>query len=204
MHHRALRGRAAGGAAGLARDARGAAALEFALVAPLFFTLIFGIFDMGQVVYGKAVLDGAVQQAARDNSLESANTTAADAFVKKIVGPVLPGVTLASTRSSYYDFNDILRPEKYNDANKDGKCDNGEAYTDENGDGHWNADVGKSDNGGANDVVVYKVVATFKPLFSIPFLPNKWTTQRVSAVAVKKNQPFAYQASYGNAAGTCP
>lgn len=184
-------------------DQRGVSATEFALIAPVFLTLLLGILDVGQMGYGNAVLNGAVQKAARDSALETADTNAADAMVKRIVDPVFPGATYTSKRTSYYDFADIGRPERWNDGNNNGLCDNNEAYVDENGNDDWDADIGVSGNGGANDVVVYSVTATYRPVFKVPFLPEKWGQRSITGSAVKKNQPFADQQEYGTLAGVC-
>ncbi len=181
----------------------GVSATEFALIAPVFLTLLLGILDIGQMGYGNAVLNGAVQKAARDSALETGDTAAADALVQQIVAPVFPGATYTSSRTSYYDFADIGRAERWNDANNNGTCDNNEAYVDENENGAWDADIGLDGNGGANDVVVYSVTASYQPVFRVPFLPEKWRTRSVTGSAIKKNQPFADQREYGSAAGVC-
>lgn len=184
-------------------DCRAVSATEFALIAPVFLTLLIGILDVGQMGYGNAVLNGAVQKAARDSALETSNTDSADAMVKQIVDPVFPNATYTSQRTSYYDFSDIGRPERWNDANNNGTCDNNEGYVDENGNGDWDEDIGLDGNGGANDVVVYSVTASYEPVFKVPFLPEKWNMRSVTGSAVKKNQPFADQREYGSAAGVC-
>lgn len=185
-------------------DTQGATIIEFAIVVPLFLTLLLGIMDIGQMVYGKSVLAGAVRRAARDSALETRSTTEADAMVLDAIRPVLPGVTITTSRTSYFDFTDIGRPEKWNDANTSGTCDDGEAYTDENRNGHWDDDVGQAgSDGSANDVVVYTVNASFAPVFKIPFLPSRWSDRTLTATAVTKNQPFGVQAGYGSSAGTC-
>jgi len=185
-------------------DAQGATIIEFAIVVPLFMTLLLGIMDIGQMVYGKSVLSGAVRRAARDSALETRSTTEADARVLDAIRPVLPGVTIKTSRTSYFDFADIGRPEKWNDANTNSKCDNGEAFTDENRSGQWDEDIGQAGNeGSANDVVVYTVTASFEPVFKVPFLPEHWAARTLTSTAVTKNQPFGVQASYGSSAGTC-
>jgi len=75
----------------LQRDREGISTIEFTLVAPVFLMLIMGIFDVGQMGYGLSVLNGAVQKAARDSSLETANTETADNIVKKKITPIFPG-----------------------------------------------------------------------------------------------------------------
>lgn len=184
-------------------NASGVTTVEFAIVAPVFLLLVTGMMDLGHLVYAKSILDGAVQAAARSSSLETADTTAADAMVLTRISPVMPGVSVTSTRQSYYDFSDIGRPEIWNDANANGTCDNNESYTDENNNGQWDSDVGADGNGGADDVVLYTVQARFSLLFGGGLLPPNWGHQTLTSTAVRKNQPFANQAAEGSSAGTC-
>ncbi len=187
----------------LISEPKGAAAVEFALVAPVFLMLILEIFDLGQMAYGKSVLSGAVEKAARDSTLETTSTLQADTMVKRAVLPIIPNADITTTRTSYYDFNDIGRAEKWNDGNNNGLCDNSESFVDENGNGDWDADIGIGGNGGASDVVVYTVNVTYSPIFRIPFFPQSWNERNLIAKAVRKNQPFATQERYGSSAGIC-
>nr|WP_179408837.1 TadE family protein [Novosphingobium marinum] len=184
-------------------ETHGAVAVEFALVAPVFLSMVMGILDIAQYAYGQAVLRGAVEKAARNSSLEGANTATADAKVRNAIRHVLPKADVRSSRSSYFDFSDIGRPEQWNDANGNGTCDNDENFTDENGSGFWDPDIGEDGNGGANDVVVYRVEVTYKPVFPVPYTTRDDGLRVVSASAVKKNQPFANQDDYGSDVGTC-
>lgn len=187
----------------LLRNQDGAAAIEFALVMPMFLTLMIGVLDVGQTVYGKSILNGAVEQAARSASLETGNTQEADDVVEDIVGTVLPSMTMSSTRTSYFDFSDIGRGEAWNDANANGSCDNGEAYTDENRSGSWDAEIGSDGNGGASDVVIYTVTVQYTTAFPVPLMPDSWNTRTLTSTAVRKNQPFADQSGYASTAGVC-
>ncbi|KHK92036.1 pilus assembly protein TadE [Novosphingobium malaysiense] len=184
-------------------DSRGVTIIEFAMAAPVLIVLLLGIFDLSHMAYVSAALHGAVQRAARDSAIESADTATQDAYIEKLVRQAAPGATVTTQRKSYYDFADIERPEAWNDKNNNGVCDNSESYTDENKNGQWDADVGKSGNGGANDVVVYTVTVTYEPMFPIPGLYGSSDKRTLSASAVRKNQPFALQGSRGSAAGTC-
>jgi Flp pilus assembly protein TadG len=186
---------------GTERD--GAAIIEFAIVAPVFLLMMLGIFDIGQMAFGKAILNGAVERAARSSTLETANTAAADTMVKDALKSILPGATVTSTRRSFFDFADINRPEKWTDTNNDGTCNNGEPYIDENRSGSWEGNIGLSGNGGAGDVVLYTVNVSYKPVFSVFLLGNVNETRTLTAVGVRKNQPFAAQAGYGSSAGSC-
>lgn len=184
-------------------DRKGVSAMEFTLVAPAFMMLTMGIFDVGQMGYGYAVLNGAVQKAARDSALETAKIATLDDRVKAQVSPIFPSAEFDSSRTSYNDFSDIGRPERWNDANNDSTCNNSEIYVDENGNGSWDQDIGQTGNGGANDVVVYRFTVTYKSVFAIPFLPDQWNTRELTATAIRKNQPFATQRGVGATSGTC-
>lgn len=173
------------------------------MVAPVLIMLIIGICDIGYMAYSTAVLRGAVETAARSSSLETADTTEADAQVTEAVRNILPDATVATTRKSYYDFTNIDQPEPWDDENDNATCDDGEVYTDENGNDQWDADVGVSGNGGANDVVVYTATVTYTPLFPIPFIDGSDAARTLTASSVKKNQPFATQAEPGSSAETC-
>lgn len=188
---------------GVMADQAGVTIIEFAIVAPVFLLMLVGTLDIGQMVYGKAILNGAVQAAARTSSLETGDTSAADAMVLQRIASILPNVEVSSTRSSYYDFADIGRAEQWNDADGNGVCNDGEAYTDENGDGNWDEEIGTTGNGGANDVVIYTVNATYEPIFKVPFMPESWESRSINSTAIRKNQPFSDQAEYSSNAGTC-
>ena len=189
--------------AGLVRDESGTTVMEFGLMITVFMTLILGLFDLGQLAYAQAILNGAAQEAARESSLETGDTDSADATVTDLVRTVAPDAVVDSSRVSYFDFNDIARPESWNDADNDGDCNDGEAYTDENGNGQWDADIGVSGNGGAGDVVIYTVNVSFDRLFPNPFYGGGTNKRTLTASAVKKNQPYANQIGYGSAAGSC-
>ncbi|MEO1921843.1 MAG: TadE/TadG family type IV pilus assembly protein [Sphingomonadaceae bacterium] len=181
----------------------GTAAVEFGLICTVFFSLLLGVFDMGQAAWANATLQGAAQEAARASSLESGDTAVSDAELQAMLDEIAPGATITSSRRSYYDFDDIDRPEQWNDDDGNGTCNNGESYIDENGSGSWDADIGKSGNGGANDVVMYTVSVEYDPIFPNPFADNGTGKRRISTTVVRKNQPFDDQQEYGADAGTC-
>lgn len=173
--------------------------VEFAIVMPVFLLALVGCLDLGQMVYAVGVLDGAVEKAARDSTLETGNTSAADAKVRRAIGPILPGAQVTSTRKSYYDFAHANKGEVLDDRNGDGLCTpaspgiEAERYTDENGNGRYDKSLGKTGNGGANDVIVYTVTVRYDPVFAMPFVPLDWSRRSISSTAVKRNQPYALQ-----------
>jgi Flp pilus assembly protein TadG len=188
----------------LGRDERGVAAIEMALVAPVFIMMLIGIYDLAYTAYIHSVLQGAVEQVSRNGTLETATTDKADAYVTDLIHGILPGSQVAAKRVSYYDFADIRRAEAWGDTNGNGVCDKSEKYTDENRNGRWDADIGTLDNGGANDVVMYTVTVTYSPMFPNPFISGTSGKRTMSASTVKKNQPYALQEKYSSAAaGIC-
>lgn len=186
----------------LPTDCRGMTIVEFAIVMPVFLLMVMGMLDLGQLFYARALLNGAVEEAARSSSLETGDTSAADARVAELVAHIAPESIVSSLRTSYRGFEDIGRPEQWDDADGDGTCNDGEAFTDENGSGDWDEDIGTDDNGGASDVVIYTVSMTYDRLFKVPMLGGEDAITLVAS-SVKKNQPFADQENYGSEAGTC-
>jgi Flp pilus assembly protein TadG len=63
-----------GRARALARCGRGVTAIEFALLLPLFVTLLFGIIQFGQVLFFQAALQHAVIEAARCSTIYASGT----------------------------------------------------------------------------------------------------------------------------------
>ncbi len=181
----------------LARDERGAYMMEFALVMPVFLMLIMGIFDIGMQMYAKAVLAGAVEQAARMNTLETNNAsqTGIDQIVRDQVGRVARYGTLSFSRQNYQDFSSVGQPEKFTDSNSNGVRNSGECFTDSNGNGVWDADSGGSGQGGASDVVVYRANLTFDRLFPLWKMLGEPQRKTITISTVLRNQPFSNQNS---------
>ena len=110
-------------------------------------------------MYVRSLLVGQLQKAARDLSLEGAaaqtQQDAITAAVRSAVRSVVPAATVTVVPKSYHDYSNVASPaEEYNDADHDGVCNHGEAFVDMNRNGHWDADGGTNDRGGAKDVVL--------------------------------------------------
>ena len=179
----------------LARDERGATAVEFALIAPALLMVLLGVFDAGYNLYTASVLDGAAQKAARDSSLEGAEAKglAIDDRVVDAVHNVVPRAKVTFDRRAYRDYSDIHRPEDYTDVDKDGACDNNEPFEDINGNGIWDSDRGTETMGGARDAVLYTITVSYPrafPLMHLLGLPETVTSQ---SRTVLRNQPYGTQ-----------
>ncbi len=183
----------------LGRDTAGVTIVEFAIVAPVLLTLIFGVLDLGHGLYMQSVLQGAVQDAGRDAGLESGRTAQAtiDESVRssvQAVMPFIPDEDIAIKRSNYATFSDVGVPEDYEDTNNNDTYDITECFTDQNGNAQWDDDIGADGLGGADDVVYYEVTVGYDrlfPLWSMIGLSQRTTAQ---ATTVMRNQPFGEQA----------
>jgi len=97
---------------------------------------------------------------------------------------------VAFTRTSYASFSDVGRPEDFTDVNSDGACNNGEPYEDANGNGKWDADQGKSGQGGSRDAVLYEVQVTYPRPFPVMAIFGMSPNYTLTSRTVLRNQPY--------------
>ena len=91
------------------RDQDGVTAVEFAFVGPILILMIMGIFDMAHTQYTSALMNGAMQKAGRDLTLENAglNQGAIDNTVIEQVRNVIPAsANVRLEKLSHFDFED--------------------------------------------------------------------------------------------------
>jgi hypothetical protein len=190
---------------GLLRDRSGASAVEFAMTAPILLLMIAGSLDMAQGYYVNTVLQGAVNAAARKSSLQTGVTESAtlDSLVSTMVKYAMPKATVTFVRKNYAEFSAVGTPEDFTDTNKNGKYDSTECFVDMNSNNVWDADMGKSGIGGANDVVVYTVTVNYKRMFGMGNYLGLPLNQVVHATTLLKNQPYATQ-STRTGTSVCP
>lgn len=175
------------------RDQGGATIVEFALIFPALMVMLFGLFDFSHNMYTAQMLHGAIQDAARDSTIEGAAGSAAtiDANVTRAVKAIVANTTPTFSRKSYRDFTGVSRPEDYDDVNSNNTCDNGEPFEDANFNGSWDLDPGSSGFGGARDATLYTVTVTYKRVFPIyALIPGQTSNQTLVATTVLRNQPY--------------
>lgn len=189
----------------LRHDRNGVAIVEFALAAPVLLIAILGLFDLGHNMYTASVIQGAVQKAARDSTIEGASDkeTTLDQRVTDMVRQIAPGATLDFERKSYSTFSDVGKAEDYTDLNDNGTCDDNEPFEDANDNGSWDADMGRAGFGGARDAVLYSVTVTYKRPFPVSSLIGQPDTFTTVARTVLRNQPYGPQSS-SKATRNCP
>ncbi len=192
----------------LRRDEKGATLVEFAFVAPIFCMLLVGTFDVGHTLYMRAVLQGVVQKAARDSSLENATETtrqqAIDDKITTSVHDLNRTATVEITRRFYKTFEEAAaaRAENFTDTAApsdfhDGTCNNNEPFEDANNNGVWDADGADDGQGGAKDVVVYTAHISYPRMLPLHnFVPAFSDTVSLTAKTVLQNQPYGEQSQY--------
>lgn len=182
----------------LAADTRGLTIIEFAFIAPTLLVMMMATFDLGYRGYATSVLQGEVQKAARDATLEtgSGSTTALDTKVKDQVSRIVSNGTWSFSRKSYASFTRAGAAENFTDSNANGIRDAGECYQDENGNSNWDADVGLNGQGTSDDIVVYTASVSYPRLFPMYGLLGWSQTQTISATTTLRNQPYGTQVTY--------
>ena len=75
----------------LRRDQRGVAAVEFAMIAPIFFGLLIGIIDVGRYMWTLNTIQYAIDQGARAGVVQKLSTEDVTDLVKGSLTPWTPG-----------------------------------------------------------------------------------------------------------------
>lgn len=173
----------------------GAVLIEFAFIAPALFLILIAIFDFGYSIYARTVLNGAIQEAARDSALEDGPSMldGIDEKLRQRVEDVVPFGDITVERKSYFGFFDVERAEVFTDNDGNGTCNDDEPFTDENANGVWDLDVGESGIGGARDVVLYEVTLTYDRIFPLYRALGSSPVQSMQATTVLRNQPYSQQ-----------
>lgn len=198
----------------LARAEEGATLTEFGLIAPVLCLLLIGSLEIGHRLYMHGVLEGAVQKAARDGSLETASGTSSDprdsidARVLSQVRKLHNSANVTFNRRFYRTFTDASekKTEEFTDTNGNGTCDADEPFEDVNNNGVWDRDGGDDiANAGARDAVVYTVTMNYPNMFPLHKFIGGSDTTTLSASTVLANQPYGEQQQYdAPTVGNCP
>jgi Flp pilus assembly protein TadG len=108
------------------RNRRGSAAVEFALVAPVFFALLFAIIEAGIMFFAQQVLETVAQDSARQiltGQAQGANYQNWSNFRDSVVCPRVPGLLNCANISvdvkSYTSFENVTITNRVNNGNFD-------------------------------------------------------------------------------------
>lgn len=188
------------------KDQEGATALEFALISPLFFLLLFGLIELSVAMFVNTVVEGGLRDASRigltgmDTGALSREQRIADIVNDASLGMVnLQAGDIASR--IYPSFGEIGMPEPYDDINGDGEFTptsfthggvsypDGEPFEDINGSGVWEDDMGAAGLGGPGEIVLYSIRYNWN-LLSGQIVPILQGRIPMTASMVVRNEPF--------------
>lgn len=182
-------------------DRQGATALEFALVAPVLLTLVFGTIEMGLTMLAQDVMESASFAASRlgktgysetgDFEDQAAREVAMRTILNSRMGVLLTADKVSITTRAYNQFDQIGQPEPFIDANGNGVRDDGENYTDVNLNGSYDSDMGAAGLGNARQVVVYTISYPWR--ITTPFIGKLLSPDGIlhlTARTVVQNEPY--------------
>ena len=181
LPHRGVLARMGRALSRLARATGGASAIEFAMVAPVFFVLLFGIIETGVLYLAQADLQYAVNNAARKvrtGQVQSGNVTQ-QAFRDAICSDISAVLSCNGNLSV-----DVVSYPTFTPANYQSPL---------NADGTLSSNLNHYQPGTSGQVVLLRVVYTWQvatPLLT-PFLVNMaGNFHLLSATAAFRNEPF--------------
>lgn len=177
------------------RDTAGVTAVEFAFVAPVLLLLIFGILEFSLIMLATNMMESATAISSRlgktgYSSAGNSREATILASIAKHAGMILDTSQLTITSKYYEQFDAIGDAEPWNDKNHNGIAEAGE-YTDVNGNGQYDSDMGLAGYGNADDIVVYTVSYPWR--IATPILSNIIGTNGIFTItthAVVKNEPY--------------
>jgi hypothetical protein len=183
------------------RTERGTAVVEFALVAPPLFLLVIGMFEVAMLMFINVSVEGGLKEASRwgitGQEPADEDMTREQQIVQIIENNTFGLVQLTSdnvTMLTYDSFSDVGKPEPFVDGPPyNGIRDEGESYTDVNGDGEYSDDQGLIGAGQFGDVVQYTVRygwGLMTPLLGD--LMGQDGVIHMSASVVVQNEPYGF------------
>ncbi len=180
-------------------NVRGTAAIEFAIIAPVFILILLAVLQFAIIGWAKSTLETALRDAARF-AITGAKGTEATREASIIAGIDQRmssfrrqyGQPIIVTTKVYPTFEDIAQPETIvMDANSNGVCDTNDQYIDFNLNNTYDLDMSKTGYGGPSDVVIYS--ATFPLEAMLPLntgIFNLGQVFNLKAIAAVQNEPY--------------
>lgn len=180
----------------LFRCRRGATALEFGLISGILFFIIMGIVEFGIIMFIQQVLEGATTTGSRAGITGQGGAMRETAIRQRIIqqtGGFLNPARLSVEVLSYDSFSNVGKPEPCVSPPVS-PCfgQPGVNFIDINGNGMWDADMGRATAGGGGAVAVYRTTYRWQILtpFFWPLLGDRRGTFPISAVSTVRNEDF--------------
>jgi len=178
------------------RDTNGSTLMEFAFGAPVLLTVILASMEFGAVMLTSTLMESSLREAARFGitGQQPDNATRLERIIDIVDERTLGLVDMAEAQVDilvYPSFSDIGRGEDYVDGNASGSYDLGETFTDENGNGVWDADIGAAGSGASGDIVVYRMRYDWQSMtpFASHFIGNDGILNLAASIVVR-NEPW--------------
>lgn len=198
-------------------DDRGVAIVEFALVMPILLLMTFGTIEIGMIMAVQSTLEGGLKEASRYGIT---GQTPSDATRIEKIRAILADHTIDLVDMSeatfsvktYPSFSGVGQPEPFVDSAPDPDdpddttCHNNkydppstgcvETFTDIDGDGVWDRDIGQEGAGMGGEVVSYSVEVPWHvmtPFVGALLAPSG--TIPLRATIVVRNEPNLYKNS---------
>lgn len=178
------------------RAREGVSAIEFAIIAPVLMLLIFGIVEFAIIMLVANMMENATSISSRlgKTGYAASGKSRADTIRDSVIaraGNLIDPARLAITSKYYEQFDQIGDAEPWNDANHNGIAETGE-YSDINGNGQYDADMGLAGYGNAEDIVVYTIRYPWPIMTPImrEIIGDAQGEFPVTAHAVVKNEPY--------------
>ncbi len=176
------------------RDNGGVTSIEFAFIAPVVVLMMMGVIEFSMILFTTAVMESATSYTARlgktgytENGSSRSEQIVAN--IKSLTAGLLDPDSIEITAKVYDAFDDVGDPEPYVDANNNLQYDEGETFSDINGNSEWDADMGSAGFGNANDVVVYTV--SYPWAINTPIINTIiGDIYNISVRTVVKNEPY--------------
>lgn len=177
------------------RCERGVTAIEFAVIAPVMLLMMFSILEFSMLMLVTNIMESATSISSRlgKTGYADAGVSREDtilASIRQRAGVLIDAESLSITSKFYDQFDQIGDAEPWNDTNHNGTAEAGE-YSDINGNGQYDADLGQAGYGNADDIVVYTVRYPWS--VATPIMRELVGTDGVYNItthAVVKNEPY--------------
>ena len=159
------------------------------------------------ILFLNASLEGSLRDAARFGSTgyQPVGVNREDVIIDKIKDATLGLVPIDSdkiTTLAYSNFSEVGQPEPFVDNNPtNGTYDVGEPFTDINGNGQWDPDMGTPGLGGACSIVVYRVKTEWGLLLGL-LASSIGSPIALEASTAVRNEPYDSTPCSGGASGT--
>lgn len=173
---------------------RGQAIVEFAFIAPVLLGMLAAIMEFSGIMFVQSLLEGAAREASRYGITGfTQEGVSRNEQIMQIIEDNSFGIIdvdeLEMETLVYENFGDVGQPEPFTDENGNGVYDAGEPYNDVNGSGGWDEDMGAAGLGGPGDVVIYRLSYDWSIMVPLmrPFFGDSINLQANIAV---RNEPF--------------